>query len=154
MARKFNAWKYDEAMRLYLYQNTHRFIGMPAVQNTWLYPDIMYWGEDIDGNNLIPDFVIFYYDQSYAYPYEKRWALERQLADLIPPNWDCYWFFGQGYIFAERRDYGEPSILPESIRDMNRHAAHRYDRQLAETNGHYKEALEDANTVFTVPAHE
>ena len=141
-------------MREYLYRNTHRFIGMPAAQNTWLYPDIKLWGEDANGNNLLPDFVVFYFDQSYAYPYEKRWALERHLAELIPPRWDCYWFFTDGYIFAERRDFGEPSILPENIRNMNRHAVHQYDTSLASTNGHFKEVLEHENVVFMVPQSE
>jgi hypothetical protein len=141
-------------MRRYLYINTHRFVGMPAVDNAWLYPDILRWGQDTDGNFFIPDFVIIYYDQSYAYPYEKRWALTRQLSDLIPPRWDCYWFLGQGYIYAERRDFDEPSIFSENIRNMNRHAAHQYDTSLASTNGHFKEVLEDGNVMLVVPQHE
>jgi hypothetical protein len=153
MSKRFNRLMYEEGMRRYLYINTHRFTGMPAVDNAWLYPDIKLWGEDEDGDNLIPDFAIIYFNQSYAYPHEKRWALERQLANLIPPRWHCYWFFGEGYIYAER-DYGLPSILPETIRNMHLHIVHQYDKLLAETNGYLKEVLEDESVVFVVPQSE
>lgn len=157
--KRFKRDAYELRMQEHLYTITYRFLGQPAPGNRWLYPDIMLWDEDRNGNNLIPAFVIFYFNPTYRYPYEKRWALERQLADHIPDKWDCYWFFGEGYIFAERRDDELGSALPESVRNMNRHAAHQYDVFLAAQgedfsgNGH-KEILEDENVVFVVPQPE
>jgi hypothetical protein len=140
MARKkFNPSQHEYRVRAYLHTITHRFIGQPNNGNTWLWPDVFYWGQDPEGNFYIPDLVAFYFNPTFAYPYEKRWGLERQLGKCIPPRWDCYWFFDQGYIFGERKDIGEESIVPVWMQNMNQHAAHKYDEDLARlssTNGH------------------
>jgi hypothetical protein len=154
MRKRFNSAQYTREVQQYLYTITHRFIGMPSGLNYWNYPDIFYWGENEQGSNLIPDLVAIYFNETYAYPYEKRRALESQLSRHIPPRWDCYWFFGEGFIWAERKDIGEPSILPQWIQNKNRHIAHLYDlelKELVETNGYNKEMLEDENVVFMVP---
>jgi hypothetical protein len=153
MRRRFKTAEYERATQEFLYKITYRFTGMPATYNYWNYPDVLLWGEDSEGNFLVPDFLVIYFNETYAHPYEKRYALERQLANHIPPKWDCYWFFGQGFIWAERREFGESSILPVKVQNMNRHAAHNYDLSLVQNNGH-REVLEDGNVVFVVPQYE
>jgi hypothetical protein len=146
MRHRFKTAEYERSMQRFLYQITHRFTGMPNADIYWNYPDVFLW----DG--LTPDLVAIYFNIELAYPYEKRRALELQLAHHFPPRWDCYWLFDQGHIWAERRDFNEPSIFPPEIQNKNRHAAHQYDLQLSQ-NGH-KEMLEDENVVFMVPQYE
>lgn len=157
--RRFNAARFAWEMQEHLHVITYRFLNLPPPGNRWYYPNVMAWDENERGDNLIPAFIIFYYNPSYLYPYDDRRALQRQLQQQIPEHWDCYWMFGQGFLFAEHREDGIPSFLPEEMKNQNRHAAHQYDEYIASLgedysrNGH-KELPEDEDVVLLVPPYE
>lgn len=149
---RFRAAEYQRNVEEYLHSITYRFLNLPPPGNRWFYPDVKLWDEDKYGRNIVPGFVIFYFNQSYRYPYEKRFALKQQLQNHIPESWDLYWFFGEGYIYAERKGEGIESVISPAVREMNYRGVSAYDETLSrlkpETNGH--KDLEDADDLLMV----
>lgn len=144
----------------YLHLISHRFLGQPGIGNRWDYPDIFLWSEDSRGETTIPCLIAFYFNRTFLYSREKRWAFERQLQDHFPVElwgrWYTYWMFSEGYIWAERLEEGMESYLPAELRKRFERAGIEYDEfvttELQSTNGHKE--VENAHDLLMVPQPE